>query len=310
MSSAKRVLALVVLLLALPAMLVLGTVTAFYAHNRSNGSIVSSGDKREYLLYVPKSYDPTRPAPLVISMHGAGGWPVQQMEISGWNRVADREGFLVVYPSGKVGAGPRVWHMGGAKDVRFIADLIDRLEASYNIDPSRIYANGVSNGGGMAFVLSCTMSDRIAAVGTVAAAQLLPWKWCRDRTPVPMIAFHGTSDPMAPYAGGSTWVAEERFPDVRTWTANWARRNRCAPNAIDSEVAVDVTRHEYTRCAENASVILYTIRGGGHTWPGGQPLPEWFAGRTTRSIDASSEMWAFFRSHPLFRSRVDGGREK
>src|SRR5471030_924979 len=155
-------------------------------------------------------------------MHGAGGWPVQQMELSRWNRMADEHGFIVVYPSGIESAGPRVWHMGGdglMRDVRFISELIDKLEAAYNIDPSRIYANGISNGGGMSFVLSCTLSSRIAAVGMVAAAQTLPWSWCTDQRAVPMIAFHGTGDPMVPYNGGATWIARESFPDVPTWAA-------------------------------------------------------------------------------------------
>ncbi len=291
----------VLILISLPPAWALIEAVSFSVRNRNNGSLVSSGEKREYLLYVPRSYDPSKPAPLVISMHGAGGWPVQQMEMSEWNRVAEKEGFLVVYPAGLGRGGPRIWRMGGKKDVRFIADLIDKLQADYNIDPARIYANGLSNGGGMSFVLSCTLSDRIAAVGMVAAAQLLPWRWCTDQRPVPMITFHGTADSMTPYKGGATWVAARTFPDISTWTANWARRNRCGPEAVDAAVAVDVTRREYRNCADDASVLLYTIRGGGHTWPGGQPLPEWFAGPTSRSVDASSEMWAFFRAHPLRR---------
>jgi polyhydroxybutyrate depolymerase len=158
----------------------------------------------------------------------------------------------------------------------------------------------------MAFVLSCKLSDRIAAVGMVGAAQLLPWSWCTDRRPVPMIAFHGTADPLAPYNGGSSWVVRERLPNVETWTANWTRRNRCAPNAVKSPVAADVTRREYTECADDAAVVLYTIQGGGHTWPGGKPLPEWLAGPTSRSIDATREMWAFFRAHPLSREQRSG----
>jgi polyhydroxybutyrate depolymerase len=186
-------------------------------------------------------------------------------------------------------------------EVRFISELIDRLEAAYNIDPARIYADGLSNGGGMAFVLSCTLSDRIAAVGMVASAQLLPWSWCRDERAVPMIAFHGTADPLTPYNGGKTWIAPRSFPSIPKWTANWARRNRCRPNAVELAVAADVTRREYTNCADNAAVVLYTIRGGGHSWPGGGPLPEWLVGPTSRSIDATSQMWAFFRAHPLSR---------
>ena len=298
----KLILGAVWVLISVPAVFALSEAIRFRVHNRSSGALVSSGRTREYLLHVPRSYDRTRPAPLVISMHGAGGWPVQQMEMSLWNRLADEQGFLVVYPAGTEGVGPRVWGVGPgprlARDVRFIAELIDHLQAAYNIDPRRIYANGLSNGGGMSFVLSCTMSDRIAAVGLVASAQTLPWSWCTDQRAVPMIAIHGTADPMTPYDGGTTWVSQRAFPAIPVWTANWARRNRCgAP--IESAAAADVTRRDYTNCADGADVTLVTIHGGGHSWPGGKPIPEWFVGPTTRSIDATREMWAFFRAHPL-----------
>jgi len=297
----KRVIVAVVAIISLPALLALAEAVSFHLRNRSDSFLVSSGVEREYIVYVPKSYDRAKPAPLVISLHGAGGWPRQQMKLSGWNELADHEGFLVVYPSGTTGGGPRVWRMGGegeTRDVRFISDLIDELRKTYNIDPRRIYANGLSNGGGMSFILSCRMPDRIAAVGLVGAAQLAPWSSCADDHAVPMIDFHGTADSMAPYDGGSSWVVTVPLPSVPRWAANWARRNRCAPDPIDSEVKADVLRREYTRCADNASVVLYTIRGGGHTWPGGQQLPEWFAGRTSTSIDATREMWSFFAAHP------------
>ena len=97
------------------------------------------------------------------------------------------------------------------------------------------------------------------------------------------------------------------FPSQPTWAANWARRNRCAPNPVESAVAADVTRRAYTNCADDASVELYTIRGGGHTWPGGMDLPEWFVGPTNRSIDASHLMWEFFRRHPRRKSGDGAG---
>ena len=290
--------------ICLPAVLVLIDAVSFYAVNRTSGTIISSGEKREYILYVPKSYDRARPAPLVISMHGAMNWPSFQMNVSQWNRAADENGFIVVYPAG-MGAGPKTWFMNEWEtpsrmpDVVFISELIDRLEASYNIDPARIYANGLSNGGGMAFVLSCTLSNRIAAIGAVAAAQLLPWSWCADTRPVPMIAFHGTGDRITPYSGGTVWIAPKPFPSVPEWAANWARRNRCAPNPVDSAVATDVSRRSYSNCADDATVVLYTIHGGGHSWPGGKPLPEWLVGPTSHSLDATTQMWAFFREHPL-----------
>ena len=114
-----------------------------------------------------------------------------------------------------------------------------------------------------------------------------------------MIAFHGTADRLTPYHGGKSWVAAAPFPDIPTGVSNWARRNRCAPDPVDSAVASDVIRRSYTDCAADAPVVFYTIRGGGHTWPGGGPLPEWLAGPTSRSVDASRVMWAFYREHRL-----------
>ncbi len=305
MGDRRVVLGATLALIGLPVVFVPIAAASFYSANRDNGAFVSSGENREYLLHVPSSYDPSKPTPLVISMHGAGLWGAVQKEISQWNELADEQRFIVVYPSALGGEGVRVWRVEPgtelAKDVRFISELIDTLEASFNINSTRIYANGLSNGGGMSFVLSCTLSDRIAAVGMVGAAQTLPWSWCKDQRPVPMIAFHGTADRHVPYNGGSAWMASTRFPNVPTWTANWARRNRCGAKPFESTMAPDVIRRAYTSCADDADVVLFTIQGGGHTWPGGGPLPEWFVGTTTHTIDATSVMWAFFRDHPLLK---------
>jgi polyhydroxybutyrate depolymerase len=279
----------------------------FYESERANATLVSGGHEREYLLHVPKTYDAKKPTALVVSLHGASAWPGTQRRISGWNRVADEHGFIVVYPSGTTvtgsgeGAGiaPKAWLLskaGLAADVKFIGELIDKVRAGHNIDPARIYVEGFSNGGGMAFALSCAMPERIAAVGMVAAAQSLPWKWCTDTHPVPMVAFHGVEDNVAPYKGGNSWMSPLPFPDQGTWVASWAQRNRCAGSPTESRVRPDVTRIEYANCAENASVVLYRVDAG-HSWPGSEPMPEWFVGRTTRSIDATRELWAFFERH-------------
>lgn len=304
--SRRMVIAAVLVFIGLPVALVPIEAVSYHVRNRSNGSIVSSGLKREYLLYVPRSYDRTSPTPLVISMHGGAMWPAAQKETTQWNRVADEHGFIVVYPSAVSGRGPRAWRAGSGpglmRDVRFISELIDTLRASYNIDSTRVYANGLSNGGGMAFALSCTLSDRIAAVGVVAPALFLPWGSCTDRRAVPMIAFHGTADRAVPYRGGKSWVAPNVFPDIQAWTESWAERNQCAPHPTDSAVATDVTRRTYASCADGAAVVLYTVREGGHTWPGGGPLPEWFVGTTSNSIDATSQMWSFFREQQLLKN--------
>jgi polyhydroxybutyrate depolymerase len=301
-------------LIGLPIVLVLILLVFFYSvfyfsngSSATTGIIVSSGLKREYLLYVPKSYDRTKPTPLVICLHSSMSWPNSLMAISQWNLQADENGFIVVYPEG-TGFGPKSWEMAGSEtpsrmpDVIFISQLIDQLEASYNIDKTRIYANGMSNGGGMAFVLSCTLSDRIAAVGMVSAGLDPGWDWCKDHRPVPVIAFHGTADPVCLYNGGWSKLAGGAFPSVPGSIANWSRRNQCGPNPVESTFAPDVTRLQYTDCADNAGVVLYTVKGEGHQWPGGKRVPaEWMLGPYSGSIDATRQMWAFFRGHQLTR---------
>lgn len=303
----------VLALLGLPLLLAIGESAVFYHENRSDGSFVSSGERREYNLHVPRSYDPAKATPLVISLHGAAMWGAGQQVTSEWDRVADANGFIVVYPTGVEGNGPRIWReeegAGLTKDVQYIADLIDTLRVRYNIDPKRVYANGLSNGGGMSFALSCLLPGRIAAVGMVGAAQLLPFAWCPDHHPMPMVDFHGTADRQVPYGGGQTWVAPVRFPNVRTFVAQWAMRNHCALTPSDSRITTDVTRRAYAHCANDAAVVLYTIQDGGHTWPGGGYMPEWFVGRTSRSIDASSLMWAFFREHRRAAPQSSAPRE-
>jgi polyhydroxybutyrate depolymerase len=153
----------------------------------------------------------------------------------------------------------------------------------------------------MSFALSCVMLDRIAAVGLVASAMTVPWEWCPRREPMPVIAFHGTADPVTPYAGGRTWIGPVQFPDISVWSERWALRNKCAAEPVESDPAAGVSRSAWLDCESDAPVILYTIHDGGHTWPGGMPLPEWFLGRTTDSIDATELMWQFFEEHPLSR---------
>ncbi len=314
----KILIGAVLVIIGLPVALVLIAIVSISILDRTNGTIVSSGQKREYLLYVPRSYDGAKPTPLVISMHAGATWPAQQKNLSRWNRLADENGFIVVYPSGTpvVFGIVRIWQTTPENvmtDVEFISELIDTLEAAYKIDPARIYANGMSMGGGMAFALSCILSDRVAAIGMVAAAQSLPSSWCTDTRPVPMMAIHGAADPIVPYDGGPLGdpfnPVRPVYPAVRNFVASWAERNRCAASPVQSTVAADVTRLEYPDCGEGAAVVLYTLSGAGHIWPGGKPLPEWRVGPNSNSIDATSLMWAFFREYRL-RAAQSAARQR
>jgi polyhydroxybutyrate depolymerase len=296
----RWLLALLVLLLAAP--LALGL--AFLIANRTNGSVESGGVSRSYLLHVPDSYKPDVPAPLVITIHGFAQWPAHQMELSGWHDLADEEGFIAVFPAGT--GFPMRWSAGGRSlneadplhDVQFISDMIDQLEREYNIDPNRIYVNGLSNGGGMSFMLSCYLSDRIAAIGTVAGFYVLPWDECDPQRPVPLIAFHGTDDPIVPFKGGPYRSFDTPFPNITEWVAQAAEHNGCQEQQQLARRG-DVSGVWYTGCLGGADVIYYQIEGGGHSWPGGGWLPGWLVGSINDDIDATRQMWAFFQLHPL-----------
>ena len=288
-------------------LLVLGAVTIavlFTVLNKTNGKIVSSGEARRYLLFVPTTYDPAKPTPLVISLHGFVEWPAHQMQISRWNDLAEEKGFLVVYPEGT--GFPRRWRAGGRAvsgdpmaDVTFISDLIDTLSREYNLDSARVYANGLSNGGGMSFLLGCALSDRIAAVGGVAGAYLYPLDECRPSRPVPMIAFHGTADPIVPYLGGPSRGSEARLPVIPDWMEARAALNGCDATPIALPSSGEASGIRYSGCEQGAEVVFYTLAGGGHSWPGGEPLPEWITGPTSQAIDATRVMWEFFSRFSL-----------
>jgi poly(3-hydroxybutyrate) depolymerase len=253
----KIIVGLLAIVIGVPVALLLTAFACFYIMDKTNGAIISSGVTRRYLIYVPRIYDQSKAAPLVISMHPGATWPAVQMNISRWNGLAGEHGFIVVYPAG-MGAffdgnspGPHVFLIGPVsleQEVRFISELIDRLQPQYNIDSNRIYANGMSNGGGMAFALLCKLSDRIAAVGTVAAELALSWDRCGYSKPVPTIVFHDTADKFAPYQGGRSPITPRPLANVPDWAADVAQRNRCKAGPIDK------------RFSERPSSRLYELR--------------------------------------------------
>jgi len=273
----------------------------YFEINRTNGEIISSGQKRTYLLYVPENYQSQRPVPLVICIHSFSQWPAHQMELSQWNQLAEENNFLVVYPSGT--GFPLRWQTDGQTntltDVIFIADIIDQLKHEYSIDETRIYVNGLSNGGGMSFALACNLSDRIAAIGSVAGLYLLPWEDCNPARPVPAVIFHGTDDPIVPFDGGPSSNFNVPFPDISNWVRTLAVQNGCSETPEELPAQGDVEGLRYRDCDQNAEVLFYIINGGGHSWPGGGYLPKVIVGNTTQDIDATEIMWDFFQEHHI-----------
>src|SRR6266496_1133785 len=188
------------------------------------GTLTSSGVTRHYLLHIPPSYQSGNAIPLVINFHGYNSNSGQEENLTGMSAKADREGFIVVYPDGI----NSTWFTGrgedGQRDQQFIRDLIASLESQYTIDPKRIYATGISNGGGMTNRLGCDMADLIAAIAPDSGAYNF-WQDCNPSRPVPVLAFHGLDDNLVPYTGGTPKLME---PPIEEWAAAWAARNGCS----------------------------------------------------------------------------------
>jgi polyhydroxybutyrate depolymerase len=265
------------------------------------------GVPRHYRLHVPQGLD--APAPLLIVLHGGGGSMRQMERFTGFTPIAEREGFIVVYPQGleyRWNDGRDFEGSTESEDVAFIDGLIEHLLASQPIDPDRIYATGISNGGFMSFRLACQLSERIAGIAAVTASlseDIAPD--CAPQRPLKFLLINGTADPLLPYEGGTVTLPPDNAPrgEVRSAVdsvAFWAAHNHCAPEPLfaalpDSNQHDDSQVEIRTYAACEAATVLYTVVNGGHTWPGGeQYLPVAVIGGTNRDFDASETIWAFF----------------
>jgi polyhydroxybutyrate depolymerase len=262
-----------------------------------------NGESRRYYLYLPSSWHRDHPAPLVLVFHAGGGRASDIAPHTGFSRLADREGIVVVYPQGLRGR----WNDGRGfatathDDVGFVRALVDTLGRELGIDPRRVYATGISNGAMFAYRLACDLPGTLAAVAPVAGA--LPAELaadCAHGGPVSVIAFQGTADPLMPYVGGG--AGQRRVLSAERSIAFWGALAGCTgtPVTIDEPDRVAdgtrVQRKVFLSCREGRSVELYTIEGGGHTWPGG-PEAGRRVGRVSREIDATELIWAFFAGH-------------
>jgi polyhydroxybutyrate depolymerase len=289
-------------------------------------TIVHSGVPRAFALHQPGRSDPG-PRPLVIVLHGGGGSAGRMAALTRFDRLADTAGFLVAYPE----AVNRHWNDGRnvrrfraqreqVDDVGFISALIDRLVRDEQADPKRVYVTGISNGGMMCHRLGLELSGRVAAIAPVAAGLPEPlaeaWAGLRPQSglsddsvspgrPVSVLAINGTLDPVVPYLGGGVGLGRKRGRVLSAPAAArfWARANGCsagpAPELLpDREPSggMRVRLERWTGGREGAEVRLYTVEGGGHTWPSGARRPRHF-GRTSRDIDATELIWRFFKEH-------------
>jgi polyhydroxybutyrate depolymerase len=269
-------------------------------------SLQFDGLMRTCYVHLPPGYDGSRAVPLVLALHGMGGDGAGMARLTHFNTVADQGGFIVVYPDGL----KRRWSfgkfplLGGIDDVGFIGALVMVLSGDLRIDPARIYALGMSNGGGLIDLLACQRADLFAAVVVVAATiSSFLTHLCRPARAVSVLMIHGTDDPLVPFAGGGR--RRQLLLSAPATAQHWARMAGCAPTPTVTYLpdrandGTRVRREVYSGGPDGAEVVLYVIEGGGHTWPGGIPyLPERIIGRTSRQMDASQVIWEFFQRHP------------
>jgi len=228
------------------------------------------------------------------------------------DEVSDRHGFIAVYPAGldRHWKDGRTTELSGSDDVAFIDALVHKLEANYRIDAKRVYATGISNGAIFSLRLACELGGEIAAVASVAGSNPANFKGDCVKSPVSVLMINGTADTFVPYAGGP--VAPDflgnrgEVMSVGQTISFWAAADGCSPTpratSLPDKDPSDGTTTDvetFDGCRGRTSVELYTIDGGGHTWPSGlQYLPEAVIGPTSRDFSASETIWQFFSAHP------------
>lgn len=269
---------------------------------------------RNYILYTPVTYSATQPTPLIVVLHGGHGDAKKAFERTGFYSLADREGFIVVYPEaiGSYWNDGRNTTASEVDDVAYISALVDHIGKQRNVDSGRVYVTGLSNGGMMTQRLACESSQKFAAFASVIANIPVSLQAvCHPKNPVALMMINGGADPLMPPSGGE--IKKSRRMGVggtvlsTQQTAKfWADVNHCDGNRTVTKLPdrdpADGTRIEkiqYTGCRQNGEVVLFSIEGGGHAWPGSKPRPflQRFTGKASNDMNASQTIWDFFEKH-------------
>lgn len=256
-------------------------------------SVLFQGLNRNYLVYIPESYDADIPTSLLFAFHGYGSSNLFLMSYSGFNDIATQENFIVVYPQGSPLFGISHWNVGGwtsdstTDDIAFTDFLITTMKDSYNINEDRIYATGMSNGGFMSFLLACQMSDTFAAIASVTGS-MTPETLdnCDPVREVPVLQIHGTNDLVVSYNGFESWTTP-----IETVLNYWVSNNACnetpqivSLNDVDLNNNITVDEITFDNGTNESIVKHFKVYGGGHTW------------FDNADIDTSSLIWEFLSS--------------
>lgn len=276
-----------------------------------------NGVRRSYLVHIPPDYNPEKPMPLVVVIHGAFDTAKGMEKYSGFSALADREGFVVMYPNGMGLFGYlQHWNAGHCcgkaaddnwDDVGFVEAAIEDAQARLKIDARRIYMVGFSNGGMLTYRFAAEKGDVLAAAAPMAAsiggrpsADAPEWRIPEPEKPLAMIIVHGLADDDVPYEGGVSryrggtrtyWPVEE---SVKFWVVN----NGCRQEAADGYFNEgSVHMKSWGDCKNNADVALLLVNGWGHVWPGPYFTSDLAKTNPLKDFDAAEIIWAFFKSH-------------
>ena len=288
--------------------------TTAFALPRAPATVVTA---RNSIVYVPPSYNAETPTPIIVVLHGRPGTGAGMAALTRLNEVADRRNFIVVYPDGLRNEWNSVGDLVGLDDeypqddVAFLTTLVDDLRLDLNIDPTRQYITGFSNGGIMTYRMACSAADKFAAFAPVGGAFYYDMRSeCRGHPPAPIAIFHGSADASIPFNGvtsprnGEMMQVSLSVPDTVRYFMN---HNGCGETSLRTDVpqsgaspGVQVIRFDTTDCEGGSGLRFYLINGGGHQWPGvNDVLTSPNFGIATMDINAGEEMWDFFSRHTL-----------
>lgn len=276
------------------------------------------GNRRSYLVHVPPAHATQYPLPLVVAIHGAFETAKYMEERSGFSDLADKKGFVVVYPNGFGLFGLlQHWNAGhccgkaaadGLDDVGFLTNVIEDVEERLRIDPNRIYMVGFSNGGMLAYRFAAEKAGILSALAAVAATigstssgDEPLWRMPDPVAPLPLIALHGLADEAIPAQGGVSPKrgGDQSFLSVKDATNFWIRNNGCDPDPLLEEIHKgDVLKQTWQGCREHADVALYLLEDWAHVWPGLYYTADLGQDNPLKDFNAAAIIWDFFESHP------------
>lgn len=267
------------------------------------------GLERTYEVFEPNSVA-TSPRPLLLLLHGRFGTGENTLEYTQIRPIANRLGFIVVAPDGykkswNDGRNDTPAHRKNVDDVGFLNALLDQLMKDYSVDPNRVYCAGMSNGGFMTMTLMAQSGKRFAAAAIVTAS--VPEKGAEKflpSPPLPLLILNGTSDPLVKYNGGPISNRnQEMILSTPKLAEMYSLHCGCtesqvsqAPNTAEDGTVTEITK--WHGCKEGTALELWTVKGGGHTWPGKkQYLGENLIGKTSRDFDGTEVILEFLLRH-------------